>query len=413
MIIVLRSLFVIILVTTFICNKSFAQSGNHQFSGSESVNYGTINLTTPGGQTWSTARTATPGYFGAVKSAVYTGAADNANVNGYVKYYALSAPSASFVFPVGTGTDLRTLTISGTIPATGQYGAAWILGDPSGSLDPTAPNAGAHSVSNFESSLAAISSIGQWDWQDLSSDAAGLTITASIPDMTGFASAADLRLVGWNGSQWVNLSGSTGASNNTENSTLAGIMVANITAIGIGAVSAPLPVKLISFDAIVKNCDIQFSWIVANESDFSHYELEYSVDGKSFNAFKFITAESKSMYQIEYTPQSANKKGYYRLKMVDLNGTVNYSKIISIYTHCNDYSVIIYPSLTNNSIFIDGASVGSQVYIFNVLGQEVLSQKVDIRAVQMINISSFTNGVYSVIVTDGETKQIAKIIKVN
>jgi len=41
----------------------FAQSGNHVFEGAEVVNFDTLDLATPGGQTWSTYRGATPGYF--------------------------------------------------------------------------------------------------------------------------------------------------------------------------------------------------------------------------------------------------------------------------------------------------------------------------------------------------------------
>lgn len=122
-------------LSIFIVEKAIAQSGNHVFEPSETVNFGIIDLSTPGGQTWSTDRTATPGYFCAVGGATYTGATDaNANVDGYVKYYASTSPATSFTFPVGTGSDLRTLTISGAILNNAAYGVAWILGDPTGSL---------------------------------------------------------------------------------------------------------------------------------------------------------------------------------------------------------------------------------------------------------------------------------------
>lgn len=108
------------------------------------------------------------------------------------------------------------------------------MGNPDGNLDPTTPNAGAHPVTSVGTGIQSVSTAGQWDWQDISNNANGLTVTVSIPNLSAFGLASELRLVGWNGTQWVNLSASIGASGNTENSTLAGTMINGITAIGVG-----------------------------------------------------------------------------------------------------------------------------------------------------------------------------------
>ena len=219
---------------------AYGQSGNHVFEGAEATNYGSLDLATPVDQSWSTSRGATPGYFSAVGTASYTSPADaDANIDGYVKHYA-DAANQAFSFPVGTGADYRELSVSGTRTATAELGVAWIVGDPTSTADPTAPNAGNHAVTSFGTGITAVSTTGQWDWQDLSSDAVGSTVTVSIPDVTAFAAAPNLRLVGWDGTEWVNLSGTTGASANTEDNTLSGTMISGITAIGIGAGESPI-----------------------------------------------------------------------------------------------------------------------------------------------------------------------------
>jgi len=76
--------------------------------------------------------------------------------------------------------------------------------------------------------------LGQWDWINFGTSDAGMTVTVSIPDLSSYAPQSLLRLVGWNGTQWVNLSGNTSASGNTEDSTLSGNMISGITAISIG-----------------------------------------------------------------------------------------------------------------------------------------------------------------------------------
>jgi hypothetical protein len=212
---------------------AYGQSGNHVFEGAEGVNRGTKDLTISGDLNWSTFRGATPGYFSAVGTASYINAADTPHVDGYVKHYA-DAANQAFSFPVGSSIDYRELIVSGTRSDTAELGVAWIVGDPTSTADPTAPNAGNHAVTSFGTGITAVSTTGQWDWQDLSSDAVGSTVTVSIPDMTALGAAADLRLVGWDGTEWVNLSGTSGASGNTEDNTLSGTMIAGITALGIG-----------------------------------------------------------------------------------------------------------------------------------------------------------------------------------
>ncbi|WP_346236643.1 hypothetical protein ABDK00_014555 [Niabella insulamsoli] len=283
-----------ILSTGFV-QWSFAQTGNHVFSGSEAANFGTVSLSTPGGQTWSTDRSASPGYFSALGAATYTNAADGtAYIDGYVKYYGNNAAAASFTFPTGQNSDLRTLTI--TAPAsTGIYATAWIVGDPSGNLDPTSTGAsgGAHSIGNLSSPIVGVSPYGQWDWQDLSGDASGKTITVSIPDMTDFGLQNNLRLVGWDGSHWVDLSGSATASGNTENSTLSGTMQSNISAIGIGSVSQPLPAVFGTISAIYSNGLLRVDWQTLSESNSKEFAVEGSVDGIVWKQLGLIDSKAE------------------------------------------------------------------------------------------------------------------------
>jgi hypothetical protein len=217
--------------------NTFAQ--NYVFSGGEVANFGTISLTTSTASPyWGTDRSASPGYWAAVGTGSYTGATDaNLNVNGYVKWYA-SATAQSFTAPVGDQTQLRNLTISGTTASGDIFATAWWNASASSIADPTAPNAGTHLVTSVGAGINSVSTVGFWDWQDFNSTGNGKTITVDIPDLTGFSTAANLRLVGWDGTQWVNLSGSSGASGNTDHSTLAGTMVNGITALAIGSTAS-------------------------------------------------------------------------------------------------------------------------------------------------------------------------------
>jgi hypothetical protein len=221
---------------------SIVQGQNYVSNGSEMGIFGPVSFGTA--NSWITARTANPGYYSwTIGSGNYAGADDSHHVNGYVKKYG----SESFVFPVGSGNDLRTLAISAPPSPTDVYAVAWIIGNPAATADPTNDNA-LHPVTAVSGTISAVSTAGQWDWQAVRGTGEGLTITVSIPQLFGneFDDASLLRLVGWNGTSWESL-GTAGASGITENSTLSGIMKAGIQAIGIGAISS-VPVNVDSDD---------------------------------------------------------------------------------------------------------------------------------------------------------------------
>jgi hypothetical protein len=189
--------------------------------------------------TWITDRSTNPGYFSWANGATaYSGQDASHNVNGYVKKYGMDA----FVFPIGTGAEMRNLSIATPISGgatTNTYAAAWIDGDPTTMVDPTSSNA-THPITSVSGVILEVSPLGQWDWQDINATGNGLGITVSIPAITAttgvFNQASNLRLVGWDGtiSKWVSL-GTTGASGLTNYSTLSGTMLPDIQAIGIGA----------------------------------------------------------------------------------------------------------------------------------------------------------------------------------
>lgn len=209
--------------------QNYVATGGEFYTGNIGYDFTTSSV-------WQTDRSANPGYYSWGNGATsYTGLGVSNNINGYVKKYGVDA----FMFPIGMGTEIRSLSIAASTGlATNAYATAWIEGSPSNTPDPT--NSGAtHPITSVSGVILGVSPLGQWDWQDLTSTGAGLGITVSIPAITAttgvFSQASNLRLVGWDGFVWKAI-GTTGASGLTNYSTLSGTMEASIQAIGIGAV---------------------------------------------------------------------------------------------------------------------------------------------------------------------------------
>ena len=193
-----------------------------------------------------TDRSAPQGFFSFIGAATASDQTDEAHVDGYVKKYG----NTVFTFPIGDGVDLRALTISAPQNATDEFAVAWIAGDPSVTTDPTNGNTN-HPITSIGNGIESVSALGQWDWVAFSGDGMGITVTVSIPDLSAFASASDLRLVGWNGSEWI-LLGMTGSTGNAEDDELSGVMLPGIEAVGIGRVKIDIceDVDLVATDSM-------------------------------------------------------------------------------------------------------------------------------------------------------------------
>jgi hypothetical protein len=421
--------FTCILILTALAMASFGQ-GNHVFSGGEAANFSIVDIPASGTATWSTDRSSTPGYYSIVNTAAYTGCSDVANINGYIKKYG----NNPFIFPVGSGNDLRTLEISSPALATDAYATAWIAGNPSNDLDHTAPYAGTHNVFAVAAPIIAVSTAGQWDWQVGEADnlgngttgnGAGLTITVSIPDMTTFAVASSLRLVGWNGTNWIDLSGTATATGNTENSLLSGTMVPGITAVAIGTVSWVLPLKLESFNATPNNCDAMITWKSSNEINTDKFIVEQSADNIHYSPVVNVKAKGNSSNTNNYSVTVAQPSGlvYYRLKMMDNNGTYTYSNVIVCRTHCSVNEFMrVYPNPvvatgTVNLSFGTAYKGKATLIITNTLGQRFIAMAAQVNTgtnLIPIEVARFASGTYFITLlaeNGGQIGTVQKFIK--
>lgn len=361
------------------------------YSGGEVVNFSVVNIPVVSDIKWITDRSAVPGYFSAVDTADYTGCSDDVFIDGYVKKYG----NRAFIFPIGGDNKLRTLEISAPSAVSDAYASAWIPGDPSLNLDPTGPFAGAHPVTATAIPIFEVSTVGQWDWQTGANEnlgagttgtGEGLKIKVSIPDMTGFSTAAKLRLVGWDGTSWVDLSGSATATGNTANSLLEGTMIANISAIGIGKLLSTLPVKLESFTATASDCNALLKWKTAGEFNADRFIIEQSVDGINYQAVASVRT-SGLVNGSQYQQQVAQVMGFaiYRLKMVDMDGSFEYSSAVAVSLSCSKQEYMqVYPnpvynvSPVVNLVFASSYRGGAQFLIFSATSQRLYSKTIQV-----------------------------------
>ena len=92
-----------------------------------------------------------------------------------------------------------------------------------------------------------------------------------------------------------------------------------------------LPVRLTQFNASLNQSVANLNWLTEAESDFSHFELERSIDGTE--DFKKISRINSGNSKYQYADNLKNISGNtfaYRLKMVDQNQSFIYSNIVAV-----------------------------------------------------------------------------------
>jgi len=96
-----------------------------------------------------------------------------------------------------------------------------------------------------------------------------------------------------------------------------------------------LPVKLISFSGSYKNNNTLLNWVSENQLNFAYYEIERSNNGIDFSSLTIRssqgTGNERQYYQYSDNLMLASGSVFfYRLKMVDIDGSYKYSNVIMI-----------------------------------------------------------------------------------
>ena len=96
--------------------------------------------------------------------------------------------------------------------------------------------------------------------------------------------------------------------------------------------SSPLPLNLISFSA-TKTAENEntLNWNTSNQVNFAGFEIQKSTNTKAFETIGNISATNFSKNNYRFIDNQATEPiNYYRLKMNDLDGKFEYSKIVSV-----------------------------------------------------------------------------------
>ncbi|GAA4443249.1 hypothetical protein GCM10023091_31450 [Ravibacter arvi] len=190
----------------------------------------------------------------------------------------------------------------------------------------------------------------------------------------------------------------------------------------IKSASQAMPVTLVSFQGkALSSGENQLNWVTADEEAFSHFEIMRSGDAQSFETIGHVDAAQKQPTQLRaYQFIDTNPRGqtYYRLKMVDIDGSVDFSDIISIRGRAGIPVVgSFYPNPVTQSgsgkidVYTDRPGVW-KIRIFDALGREVHSESRTLPGgLHSITVDQLGKGMNLVHFSDGHTTLVRKVIR--
>jgi len=175
-----------------------------------------------------------------------------------------------------------------------------------------------------------------------------------------------------------------------------------------------LPIELIGISANGVQDHIAVKWDVASEINLSHYELERSEDAEVFEQITTLSALGTTNQAQSYNFNDFDVRTfqtyYYRVKSVDLDGSFEYSPIVSgNLLNSVDFSenaLTLYPNPTQDefmmSIFTD-LDRSISITIYNSVGQAMENNQVNINSgntVMKFNANQWAPGVYHIEIID-------------
>ncbi len=175
-----------------------------------------------------------------------------------------------------------------------------------------------------------------------------------------------------------------------------------------------LPVTLAGFTVRSEGNVAMLQWTTTEEVNASHFEIESSVDGRNFVAVGSVPARGGSRRETDdhgtmkrytfadpLTVYSHQSMLYYRLRMVDLDGTFDYSEIRSIRLDAVAKRGF-YPNPVSNGVLHVPARYATgqaEVSIYNLAGRQVYRHS-GIKAWHQL--SGLATGLYLVEINDGK-----------
>jgi len=193
--------------------------------------------------------------------------------------------------------------------------------------------------------------------------------------------------------------------------------------LAVGNYWSVLPVQLTSFQGTVNATNkVSLQWKVSNNKIVDQFEVQRSFDGQDFKTIGLVFSSEKidTENYMFYETISAFGKVMYRLKMIDKDGHINYSRTLVFQNKLTtaDNSIKVLGNPVRDQLTFSYTAFATRVIdikVYDMSGRIVMTNKINsLEGNNMISFpldSTFKPSMYVIEVINGTDVQKAKFIK--
>lgn len=199
--------------------------------------------------------------------------------------------------------------------------------------------------------------------------------------------------------------------------------ISSFSSFYFGAALITLPLDLLTFKGTLIDNATLLEWETANEKNTDQFIVERSIDGRNFLAIGTVAAAGNSSANVKYNYTDAavttlpSNVVYYRLKMMNQDGSFSYTTIVKITLTDIAGRLSVYPnpaSSVANVSFNAGKAGAASWKLINKSGATVLQGSVNLKAGKNLiplNIQHLAAGTYHFVFTGADINKNINIQK--
>jgi hypothetical protein len=143
-----------------------------------------------------------------------------------------------------------------------------------------------------------------------------------------------------------------------------------------------LPTKITQFNATKKENNVLLNWTSENEINVAYFNVQRSISGKDFETIGAVNAGKSEYNFIDPLTNILSQTIYYRLQIVDKDGSMHYSKIVTVSNNTKEI-IKVYPTIATSQVNIEFDSKTNEslsIKIFDIMGKIVDAKNVKLFA---------------------------------
>ena len=309
--------------------------------------------------------------------------------------------NTSFVFRLGNNGYYATLNMSAPPVITDNFIAQYFNTSP----DPT------YSISSIAPSIDHVSNCEYWSFYNSGgSSTVNVTLSWNTPRSCGITALTDLLVAQWDGAVWQDMGRLATIGNTVAGAVISATQPPSFSPtmpFTLGSISGnnPLPIELLTFDAVYNGTDVTINWTTASEKNNDYFNIERSADAADFTSIAKVNGAGNSTSTISYADADKSPLAgisYYRLKQTDYDGNTSYSDIRTV-NIAGTAKYTVFPNPASDEITVSAysnsnasAKLITTIKVYNTLGEVVINNPSEnaTSPSSILNIQQLPSGIY-------------------